>query len=70
MEIERVGGLDHGYVSYILQGKRNPSIPYAKKLAETLGMFTKDGKPDLTALFEAIEERKAELEDAFHRKLA
>lgn len=69
-EIERQFDLDHGYISYILQGKRTPSIPYAKRLAKALGMFDEEGEPDVNGLMKAIEERVADLAEEYRRKLA
>lgn len=69
-EIERVGGLNHGYVSNILQGKRKPSIDVYKQLATTLGMMDDNGDPDLNSLLRGIEERTAELEEQYRRRLA
>lgn len=70
MEIERVGGMDHGYVSYILQGKRVPSVAYAQRLAKCLGMFDAAGEPDINSLFRAIQDRKEELDATYRKKLA
>jgi transcriptional regulator with XRE-family HTH domain len=61
--IEREMGLDHGYVSYIFSGKRIPSIPYAEKLADALGMTLDD-------LLWAIRQRRKELDEKYQRQLA
>lgn len=69
-EIERTFELDHGYVSYILQGKRTPSISYAKRLAKALGMFDEEGQPDVNGLMKAIAERVADMDEDYKRRLA
>lgn len=63
-------GLDHGYVSYILQGKRTPTLTYAKNIAIGLGILDCDGKPDVNGLITAIADRKEELEAAFKNRIS
>lgn len=69
-ELERQSGLDHGYVSYILQGKRMPSLKYAAVIAVQLGLYDAEGQPDINGLMAAIKDRKEELELAYRKKLA
>jgi transcriptional regulator with XRE-family HTH domain len=69
-KLENEYGLDHGYVSYILQGKRTPTLTYAKSIAVGLGILDNDGKPDVNGLIAAIEERKGEIDAAFRNKMS
>jgi transcriptional regulator with XRE-family HTH domain len=69
-KLEEQSGLDHGYVSYIFQGKRVPSLTYARTIAKGLGMLDEKGEPDINGLMAAIEDRKEELEKAYRKSLA
>lgn len=69
-EVERIVGLDHGYVSYILQGKRVPTLKYLTKIADALGMYTVDGDEDINSLMKAIQERKDDLDASFKKRIA
>lgn len=44
-------GLGHGYLSRVLSGKSNPSVPYLRRLADILGM-------SIDSLLTAIDERR------------
>jgi transcriptional regulator with XRE-family HTH domain len=68
-KLHRQVGIDRGYVSYILSGKRSPTVEYAKRIAQGLGMVDEHGEPDVTALLTAIRERREELDLAFQRRL-
>lgn len=61
-ELARQGPFDHGFLSVILSGKRYPTIPYAERIAECLGM-------GLEELLIAIRERRAEMDEDYERKI-
>lgn len=62
--------LDHGYVSHILLGRRTPTLTYAKSIARGLGMLDSEGNPDVNGLIRAIEERKAEIDTNYRKRIA
>lgn len=63
-------GFDAGYLSYIFSGDRVPSVPYAMRLAKTLGLFTEEREPDVNGLFTLISQHIAEEDADRKRKLA
>lgn len=62
VKLANEGGFDHGYLSYVFQGKRMPSIDYALRIAKCLGM-------GLEEWLEAIALRRAELKAAQDKQL-
>jgi transcriptional regulator with XRE-family HTH domain len=62
LKLSEATGFSHSYVSRILAGKRSPTIPYLRKVAEALYMTVDD-------LLECIEDRRIELEQRRQEQL-
>lgn len=56
------GDFTHSHLSHIFNGQKNPSVAYARRIAEHLGM-------SLDGFFAALDDRKAALDAELRRRL-